>query len=210
MRYMLLAQILLLTSFAFANDQLVSCVISKSSILSMSSAGIAQVSNLGLIEVICSVSARPFPSKPGESRKGLRAATTAYQISGHGIRKEVASKANESGGGENQEREYVNFYLYLPLEPAERDIEANRYLDRLQKSAPALIADSRRKQMLETVSELIPQHRVGNFQIDCRVLDGTRVIGVGVVELQVLFKGRFSDSDRLPGYWEAQPSKTEP
>jgi hypothetical protein len=32
----------------------------------------------------------------------------------------------------------------------------------------------------------------------CHVLDGDRMIGVGVIEIEVLFKGRFSDVG-LPG-----------
>jgi hypothetical protein len=37
------------------------------------------------------------------------------------------------------------------------------------------------------------QHQVGHFQVECQISDGDRVMGVGVVELEVLFKGRFSD-----------------
>ena len=206
----MLAPILLLTNVAFAGDQSASCEIAKSSILGLSSAALAQVSNLGLIEIICRVSARPFPDKPGEARYGLRAATTAYQISADGSRKEVPSEVNVSGGGEDREREFVNFYLDLPLDRAERDLEARRYLDRLQKKAPEVISDSQSKQMLEALSHFVSQHRSGHFRVECRVLDGTRVVGVGVVDLEVLFKGRFSDSDGPPGYWQAPPSKAKP
>ena len=38
----------------------------------------------------------------------------------------------------------------------------------------------------------------GHFELDCRVLDGSRVMGADSVELEVLFKGRFSDVG-LPG-----------
>jgi hypothetical protein len=206
----MLAPILLLTNVAFAGDQSASCEIAKSSILGLSSAGLAQVSNLGFIEVICRVSARPFPDKPGEVRYGLKAATTAYQISTDGIRKEVPSEVKLHGGGEDQEREFVNFYLDLPLERAERDLEAHRYLDRLQKKAPGVISDGESKQMVEGISRFVSQHRSGHFRVECRVLDGTRVVGVGVVELEVLLKGRFSDSDGLPGYWRVPPSRAEP
>jgi hypothetical protein len=51
---------------------------------------------------------------------------------------------------------------------------------------------------LERVREFVYQHRVGHFQVECRILDGDRVMGVGVVEFEVLFKGRFSDVG-LPG-----------
>ncbi len=98
----MLAPILLLTNIAFASDQPASCEIAKSSILGLSSTGLAQVSNLGFIDITCRVSARPFPDKPGEVRYGLRAATTAYQISADGIRKEVPSEVNLHGGGEDR------------------------------------------------------------------------------------------------------------
>ena len=142
LRYLLLASTLLLTNAAFASDQPASCEIAKSSILGLSSAGLPQVSNLGMIEVTCRVAARPSPDKPGEVRYGLRAATTAYQIYADGTRNEVPSEVNLYGGGEDREREWISFYFDLPLEPAERDLEARRYLDRLQKKAPGLISDS--------------------------------------------------------------------
>lgn len=210
MRYLLLAPILLLTNIAFASDQPASCEIAKSSILSLSAAGLPQVSNLGMIEVTCRVAARPFPYKPGEVRYGLKTATTAYQISADGIRKEVPSEVIVSGGGEDPEREFVLFYLNLPLDRTERDLEARRSFDNLQKKAPVPISDSQRTQMLDKLSQFISQHRDGHFRVECRVLDGTRVVGVDVVELEVLFKGRFSDSDGLPGYWQRPSSKTQP
>ena len=45
---------------------------------------------------------------------------------------------------------------------------------------------------LERLQQLVYQHRLGHFQVDCRVLDGSNVMGADVVELEVLFKGRFS------------------
>jgi hypothetical protein len=208
MRYMMLAPILLLTSFAFANDQIASCEITKSTIVSLSPAGLTQVSNLRLIEVVCSVSARPFPSKPGEIRNGLRAATTAHEIAQNGDRKEVPSEADASGGGGDlkQGREWVNFSIYLPLDPAEREIEARRYIANLKKLAESTHPDFPWQQLespeaLGSLSDLVTQHRAGHFQVECRVLDGARVIGVSVIEFEVLFKGRFSDHVGPPGYW---------
>ncbi len=163
MRYLMLAPILLLASLAFASDQPASCEVAKSSILGLSSAGLAQVSNLGLIDIICRVSARPFPDKPGEVRYGLRTATTAYQFSADGIRKEVPSEVNLHGGGEDRESEWVSFYLDLPLDRVERDLEAHRYLDRLQKKAPRFISDSQSKQMAEGISQFVSQHRARPF-----------------------------------------------
>jgi hypothetical protein len=55
------------------------------------------------------------------------------------------------------------------------------------------IPEEARQRALEQTRELVYQHRLGHFQVECRILDGDRVIGVGIVELEVLFKGRFSD-----------------
>jgi hypothetical protein len=59
--------------------------------------------------------------------------------------------------------------------------------------APRQITREEHQRALENLPELINQHRVGHFQLECRLLDGDRVMGVGIVELEVLFKGRFSD-----------------
>jgi hypothetical protein len=115
-----------------------------------------------------------IPGQASEVRYGLRPATTAYQISSDGIQKEVPSEVNVSGGGEEREREFVNFYLDLPLERAERDLEARRYLDRLQKKTPGVISDSQSKQMLEGISQFVSQHRAGHFRVECRVLGNSR------------------------------------
>lgn len=210
MRYMMLAPILLL-SVACAHAQTASCELKKSTVVGLSPAALAQVSNLSLIEVICSVPARPSPTKPGEGLNGLRAATTAYEIAENGERKVVPSEAETSGGG-GSEREWVSFCVYLPLDPAERELEARKWIANMRKLTrpdfPWQQLES--PQAIRSLSEVVSQHRAGHFQVECRVLDGTRVIGVGVVEFEVLFKGRFSDHVGSPGYWEAPPSKAEP
>jgi hypothetical protein len=203
---MMLAPILLLTSVAFANDQIASCEIKKSTIVSLSPAGLAQVSNLRLIEVVCGVPARPFPNKPGEFRNGLRAATTAYEAAENGDRKEVPSEAKASGNGGDFKREWVSFYVYLPLDPAKREIEARRYIANLKKLAEPFPTDFPWQQLespqaLDSLSDLVSQHRAGHFQIECHVLDGAQVIGIGFIEFEVLFKGRFSDRVGSVGYW---------
>ena len=199
MRYMLTAQLLLLSSLAFGGDKPALCELASKSIVSRSSSGLASVSNLGDIRFTCRVPARPFPTKPGESRNGLRAATTAYKISPDGSKKLVPSEVHQSGGGggafgPDPESESVDFYVHIPLETAERDAEARRYLAKLEKSmAPEQITEEARQRALERTRDLVYQHRVGHFQVECRILDGDRVMGVGVVEFEVLFKGRFSD-----------------
>jgi hypothetical protein len=196
---MLLAQLLLLSSMAFGVDKPALCELASKSILSRSSAMLAQVSNLGDIEITCHVPARPFPAEPGKGRNGLRAVTTAYQISPDGKKKSVLSEVHYSGGGgggfgPDPEPEYVDFYVHIPLESAERDAEARRYLAKLEKSMPPeQITEEAHQQAVERIRELVYQHRVGHFQVECRVLDGDRVMGIDVVELEVLFKGRFSD-----------------
>ena len=59
-----------------------------------------------------------------------------------------------------------------------------------------------KKKMLERLRPFVYQQRVGHFQVECRVLDGSRVMGADVVEIEVVFKGRFSDFG-LPGFSRA-------
>jgi hypothetical protein len=196
LRHVLTAQLLLLSSVAFGGDKPASCELASKSIVSRSSSGLAQVSNLEDIQITCRVPGRPFPTKPGESRLGLRAATTAYEISQDGSKKLVPSEVNQTGGenggfGPDPKPEGVLFYVHIPLESAKRDAETRRYLARMEKlMAPRQITNERAP---EALPEVIYQHRVGHFQVECRILDGDRVMAVGVVELEVLFKGRFSD-----------------
>jgi hypothetical protein len=86
LRYALVIQVLLVSSLAFGGDEPASCELIGKSVVSRSSAGLAQVSNLGDIEIECRMPARPFPTDPAESRFGLRTATTAYKISPDGSR----------------------------------------------------------------------------------------------------------------------------
>jgi hypothetical protein len=196
---MLLAQVLLFSSVALGGDKPTLCELSSKSIVSRSSSGFAQVSNLGDIQITCRVPARPFPTEPGRSHNGLRAATTAYIISPDSGKKLVPSEVHQTGGGgggfgPDPEPEWVDFYVHIPLESPERDAEARRYLAKIEKArAPAQITEEVHQRALERLVELVYQNRVGHFQVECRILDGDRVIGVGVVELEVLFKGRFSD-----------------
>jgi hypothetical protein len=185
---------MLLSSVAFAGDKSASCELVGKSIVSRSSSGLAQVSNLGLIEIECHVAARPFPTKPGEASYLLKVATVAYQISPDGSKKLVPSEVNQTGGGYDTETESVFFDAHIPLETTEREDEAQRFVARIEKSmAPEQITEEGHQQMLKGAREFVDPHRVGHFQVECRVLDGDRIIGVGVVELEVLFKGRISD-----------------
>lgn len=125
---------------AFGGDKPARCALASKSIVGYSSFGLAQVSNLGDIQVTCRVPARQFATKPGTSRNGLRAATTAYEISADSSKRLVPSEAHRLGGGSEfgpgPETEWVDFYIHIPLQPAELDAEARRYLAEVEKSAP--------------------------------------------------------------------------
>ena len=183
---------------AFAVDQPATCELVGKSVVSRSSSGVVQVGNLGDIRITCSVPARHFSW--GESRSLLKIATVAYQVLPDGSKKLVPSETNQTGGSYGTEAESVYFQVHIPLEPAERDVEANRLLAKLEKSIPPeQITGEAHQRALERLREFVYQHRVGHFQVECRILNGDRVMGVAVVELEVLFKGRFSDAG-LPGF----------
>ena len=199
MRYALVAQLLLLSSVAFGGDKPASCELDSKSIVSRSSSGIAQVSNLGLTQIECRVLARQFPTKPGVPRYVLRVSTVAYQIFPDGSKKPVPSEVNQTGAGYDTKAEWADFDAHIPLEPAERDDEARRLLAMIEKSmAPQQITEEARQRALERAREFVNPGRVGHFRLECRILDGDRLIGVGFVEFEVLFKGRVSDFG-LPG-----------
>ena len=207
MRYISLAEMLLFACVAFASDVRTSCELAKNSILSVSPSGLAQVSNVGDIQITCRIPARSFPTKPGETRNGLRAAATAYEITANGTNKVVPSEVHIIGGGgdglgPNPEQEWVEFHVHLPLDSEELDAEARRYLAKVEQSMTPEQKSRLKKcdgvRGLERLREFVYQHRVGHFQLVCRVLDGPRVMGSDVLELEVLFKGRFSDIG-LPG-----------
>lgn len=193
---MLLALLLPLSSVAFGSDQPASCEIASKSIVSRSSSEVAQVRNLGGVQIKCSVPARPLPTKRGKFQSALNVTTAAYKIFPDNSTKLVPSEVKVIGGGSGpgQDPEWVVFYMLIPLESAERDAEARRYLARLEKSIPQVkMSEEARQHALERLREFVYQQRLGHFRVECRVLDGDRMMGVGVIEFEVLFKGRFSD-----------------
>jgi hypothetical protein len=195
LKCVLLAQVSLMPCVAFGSDKPVFCELEKKSIVSRSSAGVAQVSNLGDIQITCHVPPRPFPTKPGESRNALRVSATVYKVSQDGSKKLVRSEALVTGGGFTPNEEFSLFHLNIPLDQAEREAEAQRLYARMEDAMPQLREGSEesRRKAVEGLAEFVSQHRVGRFLVECRVLDEERVLGVGSVELEVLFKGRFSD-----------------
>jgi hypothetical protein len=184
---------------AFASDNHASCELAKKSILGRSSSGVPQVSNLGTIEIRCRVPQRPLPTKPGEFRNGLRAQTTAYEIRADGSSESVPSEVTVTGGGfgPGTEPEWVDFYVKIPLDSEQSEIEAREYFAKLERGMTSEqkrpYTEEVRKRAIEQLKELVSQHRTGHFQVECRVLDGTRVIGVDTLQLEVLYKGRFSE-----------------
>jgi len=206
MRRLLLAQMLLGPFLASGNDVAASCELADQAILPRAPSGLAQVSNLGDIRITCRVPARTFPIKAGESQSGLTATTTVYQVSPKGRRRLVPSEVHRTGGGRTPDQETVEFYLHIPLDPAAREAEARRYCAKLQNSIPETpLSEAACRRALGRLQELVYQHRVGQFHVDCRVMDGYRIIGTGTVQLEVLFKGRFSDLG-LPGFPGAPPA----
>lgn len=209
MRYIILAQILFSASVTFASDIRPSCELAKENVVGRSSPGLAQVSNLGGIRITCRVPARPFPTTPGgEPRDGLKVATTAYEISADRRKKLVPSKVQIVGGGgdgfgPDPEPEWVEFDVLIPLDSKELDAEARRYLAKVEDSMTpeqkAKLTQFPQNKALENIRQLVYQNRVGHFQLECRVLDGSRAIVTNIVEFEVLFKGRFSDIG-LPGF----------
>ena len=110
----------------------------------------------------------------------------AYQVLPDGNKKLVPSETNQTGGSYDSEAESVYFQVHIPLEPAERDVEANRIVAWLEKSIPPeQITEEAHQRALERAREFVDQHSAGHFQVECRILNGDRVMGVGVVELEV-------------------------
>ncbi|MCU1304796.1 MAG: hypothetical protein JWQ87_5080 [Candidatus Sulfotelmatobacter sp.] len=190
-------QFLLLSTLALAERGPASCEISHGSVVSKTASGIAQVGNLGLIQIRCHVGARLFPLTPGSFRNGLKADATVYNIAVEGARKPVPSEVTVSGGGLSGETEWVDFYIHIPLEVAERDAEIRRYIATLERSeAEADLPEPirRLKRDPKILAAMVTQNRAGHFQVDCRVWDGETVIGAGSVGLDVLFTGHFFDA----------------
>ena len=192
----------LVSLYGFSSDAPAICKLAKTSVISLSSSGLPQVSNLGDIEITCSVPARPLPTEPDEGLNGLQVRTTAYELHADGTRTVVPSDVNISGGGRAgfasaPEPEWVNFSVYILLEPALRDEEVRKELAWLEEGMkPEKLSDADKKRGTERLRYALErkQHRVGHFQLRCSVTDGSRVLGVGTVELEVLYKGRATDS----------------
>jgi hypothetical protein len=115
----------------------------------------------------------------------------------------VPSEVKVFGGGRNGmsgNLEWVGFYINIPLDPVEQDAENRRFLAKLDASETDQVKQEHVRLMQmnsQTMAQMVAQYRVGHFQVDCRVLDGEHVIGVGRVDLEILFKGHFA-GEALP------------
>src|SRR5262249_40657781 len=148
-----------------------SCAIDPQSIVSRSSTGVAQVSNLALIYARAVVSP-PRPVPAGGALLGLRVEATVRQIVPNGGRTIVTSTVNMTGGGGDLRSEYVTFTLDIPIDAAERDAAIRDYVESLERAAASSTNERERLQaaMLQRMgssafASMFRQHRVGRFQI---------------------------------------------
>ena len=204
MRYLLAALSLaplLMPPDAFAAEDRVLCLLEPSSIVSRSASGIAQVSNLGDIQIHCSVPAQPVSLKPGESLFDIGAKTAkAFLLLPGGDKKEVPVEVIGRGGGNNREGAYVDFYLHPPLDSPEREAEARRAVARLDREIakdssrpPEKTTEEQQRLKVATISTMVFQHRAGRFHVECYLTQGERSVGTGEIDFEVLYKGQFSD-----------------
>lgn len=202
MKAILLAETLLLSCFAFADNKPAWCGLTEETQRTMSPGGLPQLSNLSQMDITCSIPARPFPSKPGETRSGLQARTNVYELLDDGSKRAVASDVIVHGGGsegwDGNPVDWVGFYAYIPLDPPQRDEEVLKFLTQIEAHlAPEQLTNEERQNAMKAARDIVDhtQLRVGHFQIECSVLDGADVVGVGFVELIIVNKGRLSDPD---------------
>lgn len=182
----------------------VACHAEASSLLGRSASGIEQVGNLKLIQLQCGTSPRrPLPTTGSQGLLTVEA--TVYQLSASGSRMLVRSAVAPSGGGGDQQTEWVNFSLDIPIDDAERDAAVTRYIDQfvatLASSSNALErAEAERLRSLGSrgtdqlalgFRQMFQQHRAGRFHMDVRLLDGGRVVNTGGFDFEVVFKGSF-------------------
>jgi len=136
--------------------------------------------------------------------QGLRVDTKVYQFSMNGAKQPVPFIFNLSGGGGNANFERVNFDLEVPIDARERDAAIRAYWAEVARSAVSS-TDQREREKAQLVQKIMPQafvpyfrqHRLGRFQVDCRVLDEGKVIAAGRADLEVVFKGNFFDQPKF-------------
>jgi hypothetical protein len=164
------------------------CEVAPARIVSRSPRGIPQVSNLDLLLLRASVPSRPYPAS-GEGLYALQAEATVYSVSPKGEKSIVSSSVKMSGGGDDEKSDWTEFWLDIPIDATERAAETLRYLTDIG------VGPGLQEKGAQAFAGIFRQHRVGTFQVECRVLDQGRLLGVGRADLEVLFKGNFFDQD---------------
>jgi hypothetical protein len=113
----------------------------------------------------------------------------------------VPSDVNPHAGGRRftgtPPTEWVDFNAYIPPDTAERDDEVLKILKWGETGvSPMELTDQQRQNALEATRYLVDhtQYRVGHFQIECSVVDGAEVLGVGMVEIVIVHQGRLSET----------------
>lgn len=180
------------------------CEVGPGGVVSRSGSGVAQVSNLALIDMRASVSRRPNPDSG--VRHGLSAEVTVETLSGGAVPAEVPSSIVESGGGADTRSEWVSFTLEIPIDPAERDAAIRDYMDEvIAEAAASADPDAQalssalqdgRTNASRALAQGFLQHRVGSFRVQCRVLDEGEVIGTSSIDLDVVFRGGFFEQEQ--------------
>ena len=79
------------------------------------------------------------------------------------------------GFGPKPEPEWVDFDVLIPLDSKKIDAE-----QKVQCTAYP------QEKAVGNVRKLVYQSRLGHFQLDCHVLDGSRVVSADSIELEVL------------------------
>ena len=174
------------------------CEVQRSSILNRTASGLPQVSNLALIDIEARVPRRPVMHNPDY---GVSVEVTVYEVNPGGTRTVVRSTVQDHGGGGDPRTEWASFYIGIPLDDSERDIAIRDFLQdfsRVVAASPSATERAAGQRLLplaqanpEVLAGMFRQHRVGRFQLECRVLDQGRLLGVARTDLEVIFKGRF-------------------
>jgi hypothetical protein len=177
----------------------VTCSVLAPSILSRSSSGVVQVSNLALMSFECRRSP-PRPMPPSQVQYPFKVEAVVYQVSETGQRILVPSTVTASGTQGDTESEAVLFYLDIPVDDAERDAAVRAFIAALTRQAAASPNEAERAQAARLagvdprgMALMMRQHRVGRFRVEFRILDQGRLDSVAGADLEVAFKGSFFD-----------------
>jgi hypothetical protein len=183
-----IAQIVLVTSMALGaqlppGKAPTTCTVDPQSVLSRAPSGVVEVSNLEFIRLQARVPKRPLPASG--VLYALQVEATVYAAPLNGKRSAVLAKVASVGSGSDGTTDFVDFVLDIPLEPSERDAAIRKYLKEVGGPAAAE----------QAFAGIFRQHRLGRFEVECRVLDEGRVVGTARTELAVVFTGNFFDQE---------------